>query len=76
MSDEVISSGISDSGSFPDASTRSISEAVITPPCHGGITGSNPVRSALGLHWLFDCASVTGINANNIVSFERVAVAA
>ena len=22
-----------------------VSEVVITPPCHGGITGSNPVRS-------------------------------
>ena len=29
---------------------RTVSEVVITPPCHGGITGSNPVRSASNTH--------------------------
>ena len=82
MSDEVMSSGVSDWGSTPHISTRPISEVVITPPCHGGIVGSNPAWVVSGM--LRFRRGVIGIavdadrqiTANNIVKFERSLVTA
>ena len=37
--------------------------------------GSNPITVALGMHWFFDGVSEYWLNANNIVSFRRTAVA-
>ena len=63
---------MADSSSILDTSTRPISEVVITPPCHGGITSSNLVWVAHGGALVFDGVSDIWLNANSIVRFERV----
>ena len=61
---------------FPNTPYDCVAQMVRALACHARSRRFDPGHGRLGVSLAFDDVSEFGLNANNIVSFERAAVAA